>query len=87
MKDCKTELSPGEAPLALNHHYVIPIKRVCSYTPGIQEVFSTAPIGGLEWLRIIAFAVVIFLIVELEKWLKPGSYIIPHVRQLFARRA
>ena len=58
-----------------------------TYTPGVQDVFDTAHIGGLEWLRILAFALVIFLIVEAEKWLKPAQYFIPPLRRAWAATA
>jgi hypothetical protein len=43
------------------------LQAIITYTPGVQGVWGTAGIGVLEWLRILMFAVVIFLLVEAEK--------------------
>jgi magnesium-transporting ATPase (P-type) len=41
------------------------------YAPGIQTAFGLAPISGLSWLRCIAMASALFLIVEAEKAFGP----------------
>lgn len=38
-----------------------------TYTPGLQEIWYTEAIDGIDWLRILAFALVIYLAVEFEK--------------------
>jgi cation-transporting P-type ATPase F len=43
-----------------------------TYTPLMNRLFHTAPIGVGSWLRIAAVAAVVFAIVELEKWLRYG---------------
>jgi magnesium-transporting ATPase (P-type) len=45
----------------------IALQVIITYTPGIQGAFSTQGIDGIEWLRILLFAVVLFILVELEK--------------------
>jgi magnesium-transporting ATPase (P-type) len=41
------------------------------YTPGLDDVFETAPIDGIAWLRCIMLAVAVFLVVEIEKFVGP----------------
>ncbi len=41
-----------------------------TYSPVMNRLFHSAPIGLNSWLQIIAIAVGIYLIVELEKWLR-----------------
>lgn len=38
-----------------------------TYTPGIQDVWDTKGLGGLDWLRVIAFGVAMYIILELQK--------------------
>jgi magnesium-transporting ATPase (P-type) len=40
-----------------------------TYLPSAQALFHTQPIGPYEWLRIVLIALLVFLIVELEKTL------------------
>lgn len=56
----------------------IALQMLLTYTPGIQGVFNTAFINGLDWLRILMFSIAVFLIVELEKAVGP-KYILPVV--------
>jgi hypothetical protein len=49
-----------------------------TYTPGLQDVFHTAGLDGLAWLRILMFAAVVFVLVEMEKALGP-RYVTPRV--------
>jgi magnesium-transporting ATPase (P-type) len=37
------------------------------YTPGVQDIFETAAIDGIAWLRILLLALAVFLYVEFEK--------------------
>ena len=39
------------------------------YVPFLQGIFKTAPLSGLELLICFAFAAVVFIAVEMEKWL------------------
>jgi len=43
-----------------------------TYTPVMNGLFHTAPIGAESWLRIVAVAAVAFVVVEIEKWLRYG---------------
>lgn len=54
------------------------LQALITYTPGVQEVWSTAAITGLDWLRCVAAAAVVMLLVEGEKAVGP-RYIRPLV--------
>ncbi len=41
-----------------------------TYSPLMNKLFHTAPIGLDDWLRILAVGVCIYLIIDLEKWLR-----------------
>lgn len=41
-----------------------------THVPMLNQLFHSAPISTGAWLRVIAAAVVVFLVVELEKWLR-----------------
>ena len=43
-----------------------------TYSPVMNRLFHTAPISGESWLRILGVAVIVFGIVELEKWFRYG---------------
>ena len=43
-----------------------------TYVPLMNTLFHTAPISGESWLRIMAVAAVVFVVVEIEKWLRYG---------------
>jgi magnesium-transporting ATPase (P-type) len=40
-----------------------------TYLPLMQTLFHTAPLGADVWARMAAFAVAVFLLVEVEKWI------------------
>ena len=40
-----------------------------TYAPFMNKLFHSAPISGLSWLKIIAVGLVVFVAVELKKWL------------------
>jgi magnesium-transporting ATPase (P-type) len=46
------------------------IQLAFTYLPPMQRLFGTAPIGAGEWLRAVAVAVVLFVLVEVEKALR-----------------
>lgn len=48
---------------------VIGFQAVITYVPPLQEFFGMGAVGITAWLAIVGFAVVLFLCVELEKWL------------------
>jgi hypothetical protein len=35
----------------------------------MQRLFGTADLGAMAWIRIVLFGAVVFVLVELEKWL------------------
>jgi cation-transporting ATPase F len=43
-----------------------------TYTPLMNRLFHSAPIGAEAWVRIAAVALTVFVVVELEKWLRYG---------------
>ncbi|MEO6002673.1 MAG: HAD-IC family P-type ATPase [Opitutus sp.] len=43
-----------------------------TYSPVMNRLFHTAPIGTDSWLRIAGVAAVVFAVVELEKWIRHG---------------
>lgn len=58
-----------------------------TYTPGLQDIWETEYIGGIEWLRILLFAVIIYLSVELEKKIGPPLVhpcILPAIKRMTA---
>jgi len=38
----------------------------------MNKLFHTAPISAASWLRIVSVAVIVFVVVEAEKWLRFG---------------
>lgn len=58
-----------------------------TYTPGVQEVWETEAIDGIEWLRILLFAIIIYLSVEIEKKVGPPLIrpcILPTIKRMNA---
>ncbi len=43
-----------------------------TYTPVMNKLFHSAPINAQSWLRIAGVAAVVFVVVEIEKWLRFG---------------
>ncbi len=43
-----------------------------TYAPFMNQLFHSVPIGGASWLRILGVAGVVFVVVEVEKWLRHG---------------
>ncbi|MFO8155294.1 MAG: cation-transporting P-type ATPase [Pseudomonadota bacterium] len=48
---------------------LVVLQLLFTYAPFMQVLFGTAGIGPQEWLRIVAFGVVLFALVEIEKWI------------------
>jgi magnesium-transporting ATPase (P-type) len=44
-----------------------------TYAPAMHRLFHTAPIAAESWLRITLVAAAVFVIVEIEKWLRFGQ--------------
>ncbi len=51
---------------------MIGLQLLFTYTPVMNRLFHTAPIGVDSWLRIAAVAAGVFAVVEFEKWLRYG---------------
>ncbi len=49
---------------------MILLQAAFTYLPFMQTIFSSAPLGWSEWGRVLAFGVLSFGIVEIEKWLR-----------------
>lgn len=45
-----------------------------TYTPLMNKLFHSAPISGASWLRILGVAALVFVVVELEKWIRFGRH-------------
>jgi magnesium-transporting ATPase (P-type) len=45
----------------------ISVQALLTYTPGIQGVWETASLGVLDWVRVVALALAVFIVVEIEK--------------------
>ena len=52
---------------------MILLQMLFTYAPFMNEIFSSAPIGWAEWSRILAFGLVSFTIIEVEKALQRRS--------------
>ncbi len=46
------------------------LQLLLTYSPSMNQLFHTAPIDGLAWALILASAVAVYLVVELETWLR-----------------
>ncbi|SNB46882.1 Ca2+-transporting ATPase [Geobacter sp. DSM 9736] len=40
------------------------------YAPPLQWVFRTVPLGGVEWVRIVAISASVVVLVEVDKWIR-----------------
>ena len=43
-----------------------------TYVPVMNKLFHTAPTSGESWLRIVGIAAIVFVVVEIEKWIRFG---------------
>jgi cation-transporting ATPase F len=43
-----------------------------TYAPVMNKLFHTAPTSGESWLRIVGVAAIVFVVVEIEKWMRYG---------------
>lgn len=43
-----------------------------TYAPVMNQLFHTAPISSVSWLLIVGVALIVFVLVEGEKWLRYG---------------
>ncbi len=58
----------GSRPVLVAVAVLVVLQLGFTYAPPLQTLFSTTAIGAGEWLRIVAFGLVLFTLVELEKW-------------------
>jgi Ca2+-transporting ATPase len=49
---------------------VVLLQMAFTYLPLLNRVFDTAPIDLQAWGAIIAFGLVVYIVVEMEKWLR-----------------
>lgn len=59
----------GSLPVLISIGIVIILQIGFTYLPFMQEVFSTRSIPVSEWFVITIISIIIFLIIELEKWI------------------
>jgi magnesium-transporting ATPase (P-type) len=57
----------GSRPVVIAIVLVILFQLLFTYLPPMQEAFGTAPIGWPEWARVVVLALVVFVVVEIEK--------------------
>jgi magnesium-transporting ATPase (P-type) len=65
----------------------VALQCLITYVPGVQEVWETEAISGIDWLRILLFSFAIFLLVEAEKAFGPAfvrPYVMPLIRRVNA---
>jgi len=43
-----------------------------TYAPVMNKLFHSAPISGASWLRLLGVVATVFVVVEMEKWLRFG---------------
>ncbi len=51
---------------------MLAVQLLFTYAPVMNKLFKTAPIGGESWLRIAGVAAIVFVVVEIEKWMRYG---------------
>jgi magnesium-transporting ATPase (P-type) len=47
---------------------IIALQLLFTYAPPMEALFGTGPLDGPAWVRILAWGLVVFVAVELEKW-------------------
>ncbi|TVQ50038.1 MAG: cation-transporting P-type ATPase [Gammaproteobacteria bacterium] len=57
----------GSRPVLYAVALLLVLQGLFTYAPPMQTLFSTAAIGAEDWLRILAFGLVLFVLVETEK--------------------
>ncbi len=58
-----------------------------TYVPALQRIWSTEEMDGVDWLRVLLFAILIFLLVEAEKRWGPAlirPYVMPAMKRINA---
>jgi len=54
---------------------IVLLQLLFTYTPLLNELFSSAPISLAAWGRILAAGLITFVIIEFEKWMRHRSTI------------
>lgn len=49
---------------------MIVLQLLLTYLPAMNRLFHTAPIDGTAWVLILTVAVTVYLMVEVETWLR-----------------
>jgi magnesium-transporting ATPase (P-type) len=57
----------GSRPVLIAVSLMLVLQALFTYAPAMQTLFSTTAIGLEDWLRILAFGLVLFILVETEK--------------------
>lgn len=57
----------GSRPVLISVAVLLVLQMLFTYSPPMQTLFSTTAIGTGEWLRIVAFGVLLYVLVETEK--------------------
>ncbi|MFN2349530.1 MAG: cation-transporting P-type ATPase [Thioalkalivibrio sp.] len=61
----------GSRPVLIAIGVLVFLQALFTYAPPLQFLFGTTAIGWVEWGRILAFGILLFVLVEIEKaWLK-----------------
>ncbi|WP_018876268.1 cation-transporting P-type ATPase [Thioalkalivibrio sp. ALE31] len=68
----------GSRPVLIAVGVLIVLQGLFTYAPPLQLLFGTTAIGPQEWLRILAFGLILFTLVELEKTLLRRRDFNPH---------
>jgi hypothetical protein len=65
----------------------IALQCLITYVPGVQAIWETEAMSGIDWLRVLLFSFAIFFLVEAEKAFGPAivrPYVMPFIRRLNA---
>jgi magnesium-transporting ATPase (P-type) len=57
----------GSRPVLLAAATLILLQTLFTYAPPLQSLFHTVPLAPVDWLRIFAYGLFVFLAVEIEK--------------------
>jgi Ca2+-transporting ATPase len=49
---------------------MIVLQLIYTYAPFMNKIFQSEPISGFDWLLIIAVSVAVYIVVDVEKWVR-----------------
>jgi hypothetical protein len=49
---------------------MVVLQLIFTYVPQANAIFRSAPIGWTDWVKILIFAVLVYILVEMEKALR-----------------